>query len=55
MPLFNKEEFLIKWDEDNPAFAIPEFVQPEQDRDWPMAEEEEEAMIQQYFQSKEEK
>lgn len=41
MPEFNKEEFLKKWDEENPHLVIPPEVIPEYDRDWILSEEEE--------------
>lgn len=42
MPVFNKEEFLSKWDEEYPPISIPEEVQDEIDADWILTEEEEE-------------
>lgn len=42
MPIFNKEEFLQKWDEDNPPMNIPDEILDEYDRDWVLSEEEEE-------------
>ena len=53
MPEFNREEFLIKWDEDNPQIVIPEEIYDDYDNDWILTEEEEEQLIQQYFASKE--
>jgi hypothetical protein len=55
MPVFNEEEFNEKWEEDNPVVMIPEEVALEEDKDWVMTEEEEEVLIQQYIQAKEEK
>jgi len=49
LPVFNEEEFLIKWDEENPPVLIPDEIQDEFDRDWVLNEEEEEALVQQYF------
>ena len=53
MPEFNKEEFLQKWEEENPPVIVPEPIEDDKDHDWYMTEEEEEQLIQQYFQSKE--
>ncbi len=55
MPVFNLEEFLQKWDEDNPPLMVPDEILDEHDRDWVLTEEEEEQLLQQYFQAKEEK
>lgn len=55
MPVFNKEEFLSKWEEDNPEVFIPEEIGEEHDGDWVLGEDEEEQLIQGYFTSKEEK
>jgi HrpA-like RNA helicase len=49
MPVFNKEEYLQKWLEDNPVIEIPPPVVDDKDSDWYMTEEEEEALINAYF------
>jgi hypothetical protein len=49
MPIFNVEEFLVKWNEDNPEILIPDEVIDDIDNDWQMNEEEEEALIASYF------
>lgn len=54
MPEFNHEEFLQKWEEDNPIVIIPDEIMDEFDRDWVLTEEEEEELIKQYFLAKEE-
>lgn len=41
MPVFNAEEYLEKWEDDNPAVVIPNEVEEEIDNDWVMNEEEE--------------
>jgi hypothetical protein len=53
MPVFNLDEFLEKWVEDNPEPVLPEEIIPDIDNDWILAEEEEEALIQAYFAVKE--
>ena len=53
MPVFNKEEHLTKWDEENPEIVIPPEVIDDKDNDWVLSEEDEEALIAQYFQSRE--
>lgn len=55
LPVFNLEDFIMKWDEENPPIIIPDEIEDEFDRDWILSEEEEEQLIQQYFQAKEEK
>ena len=41
MPVFNRAEFLAKWDQENPEIAIPDEPRIENDRDWILSEEEE--------------
>ena len=53
MPVFEEEEFLTKWDEENPAIAIPDEVIDDIDNDWLLSEEQEDAFIAQYFANKE--
>lgn len=53
MPVFNEEEFLEKWLEENPEPILPDEVVPDIDNDWILQEEEEEALIQAYFAQKE--
>ena len=45
MPLFNKEEYYEKWEEENPSIVIPDEVIVEFDKDWVLSEEEEEQLI----------
>ncbi len=45
MPVFNKEEFLRKWLEENPVIEIPAEYVPEVDADWVLTEEEEQTLI----------
>ena len=45
MPVFNKEEFLTKWEEENPPITIPDEVIDDKDNDWRLSEEEEENLI----------
>jgi hypothetical protein len=52
VPVFNKEEFLKKWLEDNPVIEIPAATEPENDADWVLTEEEEQAMITNYLSGK---
>jgi hypothetical protein len=42
MPVFDEEEFLSKWVEDNPPIFIPDEIEEEKDNDWVISEEEEE-------------
>ena len=53
MPVFNTEEFLTKWEEENPAVVIPPEVVDDLDKDWILTEEEEEQIIAQYFSARE--
>ena len=53
MPVFNEEEFLLKWDEDFPPIVIIDEIKDEKDNDWVLAEEEEEQLIAAYFSNKE--
>ncbi len=52
LPVFHKEDFLFKWLEDNPEIEIPDPIIDDKDNDWYMNEDEEEALINAYFQSK---
>jgi hypothetical protein len=45
MPIFNIEDFLVKWNEDNPEIIIPNEVIDDLDNDWILSEEEEEHLI----------
>jgi hypothetical protein len=54
MPVFNEEEFLVKWVEENPEPMLPEQIVRDIDNDWVLSEEEEEALISGYFQAKQE-
>jgi hypothetical protein len=51
LPVFNKDEFLLKWDEENPVVVIPPQVAHEIDKDWYLTDEEEQYWIQQYLNS----
>lgn len=53
LPVFNKEEYLVKWEEENPEPELPAEVFPDTDNDWVLAEEEEEQALQAYFAAKE--
>lgn len=53
MPVFNEDEFLEKWAEDNVEPQLPDEVIPDIDNDWVLLEEEEDALIQAYFAAKE--
>ena len=53
MPEFNKHEYMQKWIEDNPIIEIPPHIVNDKDYDWVLSEEDEEALINQYFASKE--
>jgi hypothetical protein len=53
MPVFNAEEFLQKWDEDNPEILVSDDIDDDMDNDWVLQEDEEEQLINNYFQSKE--
>jgi len=44
-PIFEEQEHFDKFDEENPPIEIPEEIPVEVDNDWPMNEEEEEALI----------
>jgi hypothetical protein len=54
MPVFNMDDFLEKWVEDNPEPVLPDDVVPDVDNDWILAPEEEEALIASYFAQKSE-
>ena len=45
MPVFKRDEFLKRWLEDNPVVEIPAEQSPENDTDWVLSEEEEQALI----------
>ena len=45
MPVFKRDEFLKRWLEDNPVIEIPLEQSPENDTDWLLTEEEEQALI----------
>lgn len=45
MPVFNKEEFLRKWLEENPVIEIPPEYTPEVDADWVLTQEEEQSLV----------
>ena len=51
-PVFNEQEHLTRWDEENLVIVIPEEVVDDIDNDWELTEEDEEAMIQTYQASK---
>ena len=53
MPVFNKDEFLKGWLEENPVIEIPSEEQVEADADWVLSEEEEQAALAAYLASKE--
>lgn len=53
MPVFNKDEFLKGWLEENPVIEIPSEEQVEADADWILSEEEEQAALAAYLASKE--
>ncbi len=50
MPVFNKDEWEVQWHLDNPEIVIPEPIIEDKDNDWYMNREEEDLLIQQYFQ-----
>jgi len=52
-PKFEEAEHFDKFDEENPPIEIPAEVAVEVDNDWPMNEEEEEALIAQFWAAKE--
>lgn len=54
MPVFNHDDFLEKWIEDNPEPQLPDEIVSDIDNDWVLTEEEEEALINGYFQAKQE-
>jgi hypothetical protein len=49
MPVFNKQEFLAKWLQDNPAIEIPAELIEEEDNDWIMSPNELEYHISTYI------
>lgn len=49
LPEFVAEEYLEKFDEDNPEIYIPDEVVDDIDNDWPMTEDEEAELIAQYW------
>ena len=52
MPVFNKEDFLRKWLEENPVIEIPPEYVPDQDADWILTEEEEQTLVNSFNASK---
>jgi hypothetical protein len=52
MPMFNKEEFLKKWLEENQVIDIPPEYVPEADSDWSLTEEEEQSIVNTFIGSK---
>ncbi len=52
MPVFNREEYLHKWLEDNPVIEIPPMVIDDKDNDWYLNPEDEEAVIHAYYAAK---
>ncbi len=52
LPVFNAEEFLVRWEEENPEPELPHEVVPDIDNDWILTEEEEEQHLQAYFAGK---
>ena len=52
MPVFNKEDFLKKWLEENPVIEIPPEYVPEVDADWVLTEEEEQTLVNTFIASK---
>ena len=53
MPVFNADEFMEKWEEDNTVPDLPDEIISDIDNDWILEEEEEDALIQAYFAAKE--
>ena len=49
MPVFDKEDFIKRWLEDNPVIEIPSEEAVENDADWVLTEEEEQAVLQGYL------
>ena len=45
VPVFNKDEFLKKWLEENPVIEIPSETDGEKDTDWVLSEEDEQAIL----------
>ena len=52
MPMFNKEDFLKKWLEENQVIDIPLEYVPEPDADWSLTEEEEQSIVSTFIGSK---
>ena len=50
MPVFNKDDWEVQWHQDNPEIVIPEPIVEDKDNDWYMNREDEDLLIQQYFQ-----
>ena len=49
VPVFNKEEFLKKWLDENPKIEIPEEGADEDDVDWSIAPEELNTLLQAFL------
>lgn len=49
VPVFDREEFLKKWLEENPVIEIPNEVSPQIDNDWILTEEEEQNLLNAYM------
>ena len=52
IPIFNRDEFLKKWLEENPIIEIPPEYVPEPDADWSLTEEEEQSIVNTFIGSK---
>jgi len=51
-PVFNREEYLAKWVEDNPVIEIPAEVVEDVDNDWELEEEEEDNLIRAWLEAR---
>jgi len=45
VPIFNREEFIKKWVEENPEIEIPKEPSDDKDTDWILTEEEEQQLL----------
>lgn len=52
VPVFNREEFLKKWLEENPPIEVPSEEEPERDADWILSDDEEQSLVNSFLKGK---
>lgn len=53
VPVFNRDEFIKRWLEENPVIEIPSDQEEEKDTDWILTEEEEQTLVANYLKERE--